>query len=160
MSRTSSGGRMKTLRCSSSPDKKTVLMSPDTNSHLFDATHCKISASDCAESAKAVSGNLCQVWAVTSQDADACLDSASRHPRQHPSSSHHSILVGNLLFHGVEHIVIQPRLQLCLFCSAKEHLVLFRHLVLASLHHPSLRRSPARPCRFHRSRSLGRLGFR
>ena len=41
---------MKMPRCSSSPDKKAVLMSPDTNFHLFHATHCKISASTCAES--------------------------------------------------------------------------------------------------------------
>ena len=40
---------MKMLRCTSSPDKNAVLMSPNTNFHLCDATHCKIKASACAE---------------------------------------------------------------------------------------------------------------
>ena len=48
MSRTSSEGKMKMV-CSSSQDKKGVLMSPDTNSHLFGTTHYKINGSDWAE---------------------------------------------------------------------------------------------------------------
>ena len=42
---------MKMLRCYSSPDKKAVLMSPDTDFHLFDDTHCEIKDSACAKGA-------------------------------------------------------------------------------------------------------------
>ena len=64
--------------------------------------------------------NLCQVWLLKSQDTEACHGLACVLPRQHPSSSHHSIFVGNFLVCNVGHFVIQPRLQLCLLCSAKK----------------------------------------
>ena len=62
----------------------------------------------------------------------ARLGFANGLPRQHPSSSHHSIFVSNLLVHNVENFVIQPRMQLCPLCSAKELRVLIRHLPLVN----------------------------
>ena len=63
---------MKMLRSALSPGKNAVLMSPDTNSHLLDATHCKIKAS-AGGKCGAVSSNFCQVWVLEPRDAEGCL---------------------------------------------------------------------------------------
>ena len=92
---------MKMLRCSSTPDY-----------HLYDAARCKLDATACAESVGL--SRLCQVWVLKFQVTEASLGFACGLPCQHPSTSHHSIRVGNFFVHNVEHCVIQPRLQLCL----------------------------------------------
>ena len=61
----SSGREMIIPRCSSSPDKSAVLMSPDTNFHVFDGKHCMVNTSGFAESM-----GLCRIMFPSSLGLD------------------------------------------------------------------------------------------
>ena len=84
---------MKMPRCSSSPDKKAVLMSPDTNFHLFDATHCMISASACAENVRLSRRTSITSGSCNPRTQKRALTAPADFHAHNQSSSHVSILV-------------------------------------------------------------------
>ena len=98
---------------------------------MVKATHCKTNTSTCAEKWGAVSWNLCQVWVSKALDKEACRGSAGGLQSTSTPIELSLIDIGySPLVHNVEHFVIQPRLTLCLLCSAKEFVVSIRHLPL------------------------------
>ena len=122
MSRTSRRGRMKIMRCSSSPDKNAVFnvswhQLPRVRSHALHGQGLGL----CRECG-VVSKNLGPVW--------ACHGFAGGLPRPHPSSSHHSIFVSNAIVHNSKTLLSSRD---CNFLSpfrAKQFSVLIRHLPL------------------------------
>ena len=128
MSRIPTGGRVKMLRCSSSHDKNAVLMSPDTSFHMCDATDCKVEASACADSVDLSRGtSVRRSWNPKTQRRALGL-AVDFHVNTHRAPITRSLSATFLV--TASKTVTQPRLQLCLLCSAKEFPVLIRHLQL------------------------------